>query len=83
MPQRYLHSRFLIQGVHGVLEGEFIKVLGVFYTMSACLGPVGAQNSVVGADQGFRAPSWDQESVRDVCVAEMVVLSAGPADATG
>ena len=27
--------------------------------------PVGAHNSVVGADQGFRAPSWDQESVRD------------------
>ena len=44
---------------------------------------MGAHNSVVGADQGFRAPSGDQESVRDVCVAEMVVLSAGPADATG
>ena len=27
--------------------------------------PVGAHNSVVGADQGFRAPSWDQESVHD------------------
>ena len=27
--------------------------------------PVGAHNSVVGADQGFRAPSWDQESVND------------------
>ena len=27
--------------------------------------PVGAHNSVVGADQGLRAPSWDQESVRD------------------
>ena len=27
--------------------------------------PVSAHNSVVGADQGFRAPSWDQESVRD------------------
>ena len=26
---------------------------------------VGAHNSVVGADQGFRAPSGDQESVRD------------------
>ena len=26
---------------------------------------VGAHNSVVGADQGFRAPSWDQESARD------------------
>ena len=26
---------------------------------------VGAHNSVVGADQGFRAPSWDQESVQD------------------
>ena len=26
---------------------------------------VGAHNSVVGADQGFRAPSWAQESVRD------------------
>ena len=26
---------------------------------------MGAHNSVVGADQGFRAPSWDQESVRD------------------
>ena len=26
---------------------------------------VGAHNSVAGADQGFRAPSWDQESVRD------------------
>ena len=26
---------------------------------------VGAHNSVVGADQGFRAPSWDQESVHD------------------
>ena len=26
---------------------------------------VGTHNSVVGADQGFRAPSWDQESVRD------------------
>ena len=26
---------------------------------------VGAHNSVVGAAQGFRAPSWDQESVRD------------------
>ena len=26
---------------------------------------VGAHNSVVGADQGLRAPSWDQESVRD------------------
>ena len=26
---------------------------------------VGAQNSVVGTDQGFRAPSGDQESVRD------------------
>ena len=33
-----------------------------------CVGgdqPVGAHNSVVGADQGFRAPSGDQESVRD------------------
>ena len=29
------------------------------------MGPVGAHNSVVGADQGFRAPSGDQESVRD------------------
>ena len=29
------------------------------------LPPVGAHNAVVGADQGFRAPSWDQESVRD------------------
>ena len=28
-------------------------------------GPVGAHNSVVGADQGLRAPSGDQESVRD------------------
>ena len=28
-------------------------------------GPVGAHSSVVGADQGFRAPSWDQESARD------------------
>ena len=27
--------------------------------------PVGAHNSVVGAEQGFRAPSWDQQSVRD------------------
>ena len=27
--------------------------------------PVGAHNSVVGADQGLRAPSWDQESVGD------------------
>ena len=27
--------------------------------------PVGAHNSVVGADQGFRAPSGDQASVRD------------------
>ena len=27
--------------------------------------PVGAHNSVVCADQGFRAPSGDQESVRD------------------
>ena len=26
---------------------------------------VGAHNSVVGADQGLRAPSWDQESVHD------------------
>ena len=26
---------------------------------------VRAHNSAVGADQGFRAPSWDQESVRD------------------
>ena len=26
---------------------------------------VGAHNAVVGADHGFRAPSWDQESVRD------------------
>ena len=26
---------------------------------------MGAHNSVVGADQGFRAPSWDQESVQD------------------
>ena len=26
---------------------------------------MGAHNSVVGADQGFRAPSGDQESVRD------------------
>ena len=26
---------------------------------------VGAHNSVVGADQGFLAPSWNQESVRD------------------
>ena len=26
---------------------------------------MGAHHSVVGADQGFRAPSWDQESVRD------------------
>ena len=26
---------------------------------------MGAHNSVVGADQGFLAPSWDQESVRD------------------
>ena len=31
----------------------------------AISGPVGAHNSVVGADQGLRAPSWDQESVRD------------------
>ena len=33
----------------------------------ACSTPagVGAHNSVVGADQGFRAPSGDQESVRD------------------
>ena len=29
------------------------------------LEPVGAHNSVVGADQGLRAPSWDQESVHD------------------
>ena len=28
-------------------------------------GRVGAHYSVVGADQGFRAPSGDQESVRD------------------
>ena len=36
-------------------------------TANACLRsrPVGAHNSVVGADQGFRAPSWAQESVRD------------------
>ena len=27
---------------------------------------MGAHNSVVGADQGLRAPSWDQESVRDL-----------------
>ena len=27
--------------------------------------PVGAHNSVVGADQGFRAPSGDRGSVRD------------------
>ena len=27
--------------------------------------PVRAHNSVVGADQRFRAPSWDQESVQD------------------
>ena len=26
---------------------------------------MGAHNSDVGADQGFRAPSWDQESVYD------------------
>ena len=26
---------------------------------------VGAHNSVVGAAQGSRAPSWDQELVRD------------------
>ena len=26
---------------------------------------MGAHNPVAGADQGFRAPSWDQESVRD------------------
>ena len=26
---------------------------------------MGAHNPVVGAGQGFRAPSWDQESVRD------------------
>ena len=26
---------------------------------------VGAHNSVVGADQGFRAPSWDQESAHN------------------
>ena len=26
---------------------------------------MGAHNAVVGADQGLRAPSWDQESVRD------------------
>ena len=28
-------------------------------------GRVGAHNSVVGADQGFRARSWDQDSVRE------------------
>ena len=26
---------------------------------------MGAHNSVVAADQGFRGPSWTQESVRD------------------
>ena len=34
------------------------------YPIVEALG-VGAHNSVVGADQGFRAPSGDQESVRD------------------
>ena len=39
----------------------------VITLMSSTAGgqPVGAHNSVVGADQGFRAPSWDQESARD------------------
>ena len=32
---------------------------------SVALCRVGAHNAVVGADQGFRAPSWDRESVRD------------------
>ena len=27
--------------------------------------PCGARNWIGGADQGFRAPSWDQESARD------------------
>ena len=42
-------------------------VFGVLVSVSvaAVLVRVGAHNSVVGADQGFRAPSGDQESVRD------------------
>ena len=27
--------------------------------LTGSVEPVGAHNSVVGADQGFRAPSWD------------------------
>ena len=34
-------------------------------TSTSCSLPVGAHKSVVGADQGFRAASGDQESVRD------------------
>ena len=39
--------------------------LGVGMRCSGLRTPVGAQNSVVGADEGLCAPSWDQESVRD------------------
>ena len=39
---------------------------------------MGAHNSVVGADQGFRAPSWDQESVVGCCAAFDGGDSGGP-----
>ena len=44
--------------VEGALVVEPASDLGVD-------GPVGAHYSVVGVDQGFRASSWDQQSVRD------------------
>ena len=49
-----LHGLYLADDYDGAL-----KSLGRFCDL------VGAHNSVVGADQGFRAPSWDQESVHD------------------
>ena len=40
-------------------------VTGALAAAAMSVFGVGAHNSVVGADQGLRAPSWDQESVRD------------------
>ena len=37
----------------------------LWLALTGSVEPVGAHYSVVGADQGFRAPSGDQESVRD------------------
>ena len=49
----------------GVVEEQVPGGLGGPDAAGVVCDPVGAHNSVVGADQGFRAPSWDQESVRD------------------